>query len=314
MRLEQLEFLIHVAETHSMQNAADLLHTTIQNVSKTIKQLENELNVTLFNRTKHGVFLSADGEFVYKEAKNVQQSINNIQQKYSFLVLPDKNELKGNLKILTCAAMSDTVSSISQSLRKKYPDLHIDNIIEDPLNINDYLSNNKTTPDKYDIIITAVNSKEIKKYNSLSDLYHIFFLREDRLGINISDKHPYAKLEAIPLKYLLNMSLIALSTAHSTNSHLLSMVKDEKGVTLLPSMSSNTMEKCNEFIVNGLGYGLMAISDNEPKPGRTVIPLKEKIYVTYLMLIPNYEPLPKQIQIFKNIFRDKFKNTYMRLF
>ena len=56
MRLEQFEFILEVASKKSMQKAADNLHTSIQNVSKLIKQLEDELHVQLFVRNKYGVF------------------------------------------------------------------------------------------------------------------------------------------------------------------------------------------------------------------------------------------------------------------
>ena len=73
MRLEQFEFLIVVAQKKSMQKAAAELHTSVQNVSKSIKQLEDELNTPVFIRNKFGVFLTQEGEAIYNIAKNIME-------------------------------------------------------------------------------------------------------------------------------------------------------------------------------------------------------------------------------------------------
>ncbi|MBO5114557.1 MAG: LysR family transcriptional regulator, partial [Peptococcaceae bacterium] len=51
MRMEQLKYLVDVAETKSMTKTAERLFVTPQAVSKNIKQLEMELDTTLLVRT-----------------------------------------------------------------------------------------------------------------------------------------------------------------------------------------------------------------------------------------------------------------------
>lgn len=62
MRLEQLSYLVEVAENNSINTAAGKLFLTPQNISKAIKQLEEELHVQLFTRSKYGMFLTAEGQ------------------------------------------------------------------------------------------------------------------------------------------------------------------------------------------------------------------------------------------------------------
>ena len=62
MRLEQLEFFVETAKNHSMRSAADKLHASPQNVSKAIKQLEDELAFTLFIRSRQGLYLTPLGQ------------------------------------------------------------------------------------------------------------------------------------------------------------------------------------------------------------------------------------------------------------
>ena len=62
MRLEQLRFVQEVYHTKSMSTAASNLFVTPQYISKAIKQLEEELDVTIFRRSKNGTFVTLKGE------------------------------------------------------------------------------------------------------------------------------------------------------------------------------------------------------------------------------------------------------------
>lgn len=83
MRLEQLQYLKVTANCHSMRSASEILHVSQQNISKAICNLEEELNIQLFERTPSGVFLTADGEKVYLLACEVcdrTEKISNLFQ------------------------------------------------------------------------------------------------------------------------------------------------------------------------------------------------------------------------------------------
>jgi len=167
MRIEQLEYFVTTADYHSMQKTADLLHTSIQNVSKSIKLLEHELNTPLFTRTKHGVFLTADGEYVYQEAKEALMHINNILQKYLIVNKQTNRDLKGELKILTCMAFKRTVGNILSQLHKSYPMLTLVNNIEETLNIRRDVS---CTIDGDNIIIFYKDDNSVIKKESISSI------------------------------------------------------------------------------------------------------------------------------------------------
>lgn len=66
MELKQLQYFAASVECGSFKRAAEKLYTTQPNVSKTIKALENELQVRLLDRRAHGVVLTRAGEEVYR--------------------------------------------------------------------------------------------------------------------------------------------------------------------------------------------------------------------------------------------------------
>lgn len=71
MRLEQLKCLVDVAQTGSISGTAQRLFVTQQAVSKSIRQLEQELGVELLVRTNTGVQLTAMGQKALAFAQSV---------------------------------------------------------------------------------------------------------------------------------------------------------------------------------------------------------------------------------------------------
>lgn len=80
---DQLTTFIAVAEKQSFNQAANQLFISAPAVIKQINALENNIHVTLFNRTHSGVSLTPAGESFYQDAKKLQaayaQSINHAQ-------------------------------------------------------------------------------------------------------------------------------------------------------------------------------------------------------------------------------------------
>ncbi|MBQ2994871.1 MAG: LysR family transcriptional regulator [Peptococcaceae bacterium] len=71
MRMEQLKYLVDIAETKSMSKTAERLFVSPQAVSQSIKQLETELDTELLVRTNMGVLLTEIGEGVVERAKRI---------------------------------------------------------------------------------------------------------------------------------------------------------------------------------------------------------------------------------------------------
>lgn len=67
----RLDAFIKVAETGSFSKAGEELFTSPTAVIKKINALENNLGIVLFERTHHGVTLTAAGKAVYQDAKYI---------------------------------------------------------------------------------------------------------------------------------------------------------------------------------------------------------------------------------------------------
>ncbi|WP_193043902.1 LysR substrate-binding domain-containing protein [Mycolicibacterium baixiangningiae] len=77
MELRHLRYFAAVAETCHFGRAADQLHVAQPALSYAIRQLEGELDVTLFNRTTRQVALTAAGEFLQAEAARILAGVDD---------------------------------------------------------------------------------------------------------------------------------------------------------------------------------------------------------------------------------------------
>jgi len=75
MELRHLRYFKVVAELQHFHRAADKLHITQPALSSQIKQLEQELNTSLFIRIGRGVKLSENGELVLISVKKFSMKL-----------------------------------------------------------------------------------------------------------------------------------------------------------------------------------------------------------------------------------------------
>lgn len=75
MRFLTIRYFHEVAKLGSIRRAADRLHVAPSAVSRQITQLEDELEVALFQRSKFGVRLTVAGEVLQRETRRIFQDL-----------------------------------------------------------------------------------------------------------------------------------------------------------------------------------------------------------------------------------------------
>lgn len=78
MHTDQIRLLLDLAQTHSFNQTAERHFTTQQSISYSIKQLEKELQVKIFNRSNSGVAFTAEGERVLHCALEMHAAYQNL--------------------------------------------------------------------------------------------------------------------------------------------------------------------------------------------------------------------------------------------
>ena len=83
MTLQQLRFLIAVAESGSINAAAQRLYTAQSNISNAVKSLEQELHLEIFTRSSRGVTLTNDGTELLGYARQVVEQADMLERRYA---------------------------------------------------------------------------------------------------------------------------------------------------------------------------------------------------------------------------------------
>ena len=82
MTLQQLKYVIEVSDKGSMNEAAKSLFISQPSLSNAIKELEKELNISIFSRTNKGVVMSAEGQEFLGYARQVVEQNNLLEKRY----------------------------------------------------------------------------------------------------------------------------------------------------------------------------------------------------------------------------------------
>ena len=83
MTLQQLRYLIAISEHGSINAAAQNLYVSQSNLSTAVKELENELGITIFTRSNRGVTLTNDGTELLGYARQVIEQADMLEAHYA---------------------------------------------------------------------------------------------------------------------------------------------------------------------------------------------------------------------------------------
>lgn len=95
MTLQQLHYVITISETGSLNKAAELLYVSQPSLTGSLKELEKEFGITIFNRGGRGVTLTNDGAEFLLYARQVYSQYQTLQEKFG---------KAGNLKKRFCVS------------------------------------------------------------------------------------------------------------------------------------------------------------------------------------------------------------------
>lgn len=82
MTLQQLKYVITVAETGTITEAANQLYISQPSLTNAIHELEKEMNIVIFHRTNKGINISKEGEDFLGYARQVLEQAAILEDKY----------------------------------------------------------------------------------------------------------------------------------------------------------------------------------------------------------------------------------------
>ncbi|HEL1584418.1 TPA: LysR family transcriptional regulator [Streptococcus suis] len=82
MRIQQLHYIIKIAETGSMNEASKQLFITQPSLSNAVRDLEREMGITIFLRNPKGITLTKDGIEFLSYARQVVEQTELLEERY----------------------------------------------------------------------------------------------------------------------------------------------------------------------------------------------------------------------------------------
>ena len=83
MTLQQLRYMITIADNHTLNKAAEALYVSQPSLSGAVQEVEKELGVVLFNRTGRGMALTTEGEEFISYARQVLHQYESMMERFS---------------------------------------------------------------------------------------------------------------------------------------------------------------------------------------------------------------------------------------
>lgn len=82
MNIQHMKYAVEVARVGSLNKAAENLYVALPNMSRAIRELENDLGIVIFERSAKGVTLTPEGDEFIGYAKGILRQIHHVEKLY----------------------------------------------------------------------------------------------------------------------------------------------------------------------------------------------------------------------------------------
>lgn len=244
MTLTQLTYVVAVDRYRHFATAAEKSYVTQPTLSMQIHKLEDELGVTIFDRSKSPVIPTEIGEKIIAEAKKMLKQSKHIEDLASL----QDDELHGTFRIGIIPTVAPYLLPLFlRNFRQKYPDVRLvfEEVVTDKLLElldQDYLD--------IGIIATPVDRGNIFE----EDLYY-----EPFLGY-VSEDHPLAKKDRLTVDDLEVSNLWLLNEGHCFRDQTVQLCKKFRKDKLEDpkiEFESGNLETLKQLVEQNFGMTLL---------------------------------------------------------
>ncbi|WP_223590388.1 LysR family transcriptional regulator [Neobacillus bataviensis] len=196
MHIEQLEYIVKVAETGSISIAAENLHVSQSGISQSITRLENELGVKIFKRFKRlGAVPTDEGRLLVKKAYEVLVRLQEFKEEAKSF----NTVISGNLKLSSIPGFMLFLLEPLSSFKNAYPNVNIEISEKGTQHIIELVENNQI-----DIGLITIYEDLIKKREDL--IFEVIL--EGKMKVYVSKSSPLASLKTITPEQLMTQNII----------------------------------------------------------------------------------------------------------
>jgi DNA-binding transcriptional LysR family regulator len=203
--IKQLQYFIEVANKNSFSRAAEHLFITQPTISKMIKNLETELGVPLFDRSRKKLLLTDAGHTILEQAKLIDKAFTNLEIELDNLLGLKKGHIRIGLPPIFDAHF---FLKIIGYFHERYPGITFQFVEDGSKKIEDDVDNNLLD---VGVVVLPTNNEMFE---------HFSFMEED-LKLILHPTHPLANHIEINLAELANESFILFNKDFVLNDRII---------------------------------------------------------------------------------------------
>ena len=240
MDLDQLRTFLEIVRLKSFSKAAQVVFRTQPAISAQVRQLEQELNTTLFDRLGTRIALTPAGKIFAEYAeqildlrKRAQESINELER-----------EPRGELVVVANEATGLYVlPGVFSEFKKRFPNVQLQVERSYSTRIVEAVLDNMAD---FGITQLPVTEKRLQ----------VARVHSDEIQVLVPAGHPLARRESVTARDLTGYPLILpkLGTTRARLNEWLELVEDEIRI----SMELDSTEMIKSFVLAGIGISFLA--------------------------------------------------------
>ncbi|WP_203232148.1 cidABC operon transcriptional activator CidR [Paenibacillus pinistramenti] len=240
MDIRQLQYLVEVARLRSFTKAAEALFITQPTISKTIRQMEEELGIVLFAREGRSITLTDAGRIIVDRAQEILNSFQSLSGELDDL----RNLKRGHIRIgLPPMVGSSFFPKVMGQFHSSYPDITI-RLFED--------GSKKVEIDveegSLDLGVVVLPTTE--------GGFEVFPFVEEKLNLLLPPSHRLAQSSEISLEELQEEYFLIFREDFALHDRI---IKECQGAGFQPKIiyESSQWDLISQMVAAGLGIALL---------------------------------------------------------
>ena len=200
MNILHMKYAVEVAKAGTLNKAAQTLLIAQPNLSRSIKELEGELGITIFDRSSKGMKLTLDGEEFIGYAQNILHQIEQMEKMYKDTSVPKQ---RFSISVPRASYISEAFARFSCQLSPEsaevfYKETNSQRTIRNLLE-NDYRLGIIRYAENYDQYFRAMLDEKELNYETICEFtYQLLMSCEHPLAqktnIAFDDLRPYIEI------------------------------------------------------------------------------------------------------------------------
>ena len=219
MNILHMKYAVEVAKAGSLNKASETLLIAVPNISRSIKELEADLGISIFDRSAKGMVLTPEGEEFIGYAKSILGQIEQVEQHYKN---GSPNKQKFSISVPRACYISEAFSDFSCTLSADaaeifYKETNSQRTIHNMIN-HDYKLGIIRYAENYDRYFKSMLDEKGFQYELVTEFSYSLIMSAD---------NPLSKKEAVTLEDLSGYIEIAHADPYVPSMPLSKVVKEE---------------------------------------------------------------------------------------